>query len=131
MAALFEVKKIITGLMFAFPDWKPADLDKTLDQYADALKGYRVETIQAAANVCRDSCQYFPHISEIKKAIDQAWQATTQKNYEANKADEFKKATYTPELAEFIANFRQHMIDRGVWQYHRNQYAGKFDQREA
>ena len=129
MAAKYEVKKILIDLTAAFPDWKPIDLDATLDQYAEGLQQYKMETIETAVNACRDACLYFPKIAEIKKAIDQAWQATAQKNYEANKADEFKKAAYTPELAQFIADFRQHMIDRGVWQYHRNQYVGKFDPR--
>jgi hypothetical protein len=129
MAAKFEIRKILTDLAAAFPEFKPDDMTATLEQYADALQQYKVETIQAAANACRDSCQFFPHIADLKKAIDQAWQATAQKNYEANKAEEFKKAEYTPELAQFIADFRQKMINKGKWQYHRNQYAGKFDPR--
>jgi hypothetical protein len=119
MAAKYEIHTILKGLAAAFPEFKPENMGATFDQYADALKGYKVETIQEAANTCRMSCKYFPHISEIKTAIDQAWQATAQKDYEAHKRDEFKPAAYTPELAEYIANFRQHMIDRGVWRTHR------------
>ena len=118
MAALFEVKKIITGLMAAFPDWKPTDLEKTLDQYADALKGYKVETIQTAVDACRDSCAFFPHIAELKKAINEAWQATTQKSREADKYAEFHP-NYSPESQRLMAELRQRMIDKGLWREHR------------
>lgn len=118
MAALFEVKQIILNLMASFPDWKPPNQEKTIEQYAVALQGFKVDTIEHAANVCRDTCLFFPKIAELKKAISESYQADTQKSYEDNKRDEFKKAEYTPELAKYIDDFRQHMIEKGRWRIH-------------
>ena len=119
MAAQYEIKQILLNLMAAYPDWKPSSLDKTIEQYITALQQYKVETIEHAANVCRDTCLFFPKIAEIKKAINESFRGETERLYYYNKNEEMKPCEYTPELAKMLADFRQHMIDKGKWKEHR------------
>jgi hypothetical protein len=69
MAAKYEIDKILLDLAAAFPEFKPDDMSATVAQYADALAVYPVALLEQAAKDCRDSCKYFPHISDIKAAV--------------------------------------------------------------
>ena len=111
MAALYEVKQIITGLSACFPDWKPPNLAATMKEYEEALAGYPVDLLKCAADRCRDVCIFFPKIAEIRKALVEIHTAdvpNTSAGYE-------EKVPISPKMQHHMDDFRQHMVDSGKW----------------
>ena len=110
MASRYELKSTLTKIAAAYPEWKPPDMNATLEQYEDALEKYPLDLLEKALKSCRETFDFFPHISQIKKAISDL---TSNKN--TMNGEDFKKTPTSPEMQAFLDEFRQKMVDSGKW----------------
>jgi len=111
MAARYEIKALVIDLAAAYPDWKPPNLEATVKQYEDALMGFPIDLLRQAADRCRDTCLFFPKIAEIRKAIGEINTA----NVPNTSSEYMEKVPISPEIQEYLSNFRRHMEERGMW----------------
>ena len=116
MAALYEIKQIIANLSACYPDWKPSNLEETVQQYEDALKNYPLALLERAADRCRDACLFFPKIAEIKKAIAEIRSADAPTSQYSDDSWKDKKwEPISPEIQKYLDDFRQKMVKKGMW----------------
>jgi hypothetical protein len=114
MAALYEIKQIITDLALAYPDWKPRDMAGTIKQYEESLKGFPVDLLQRATNRCRDSCVFFPKISEIRRAISEMTSSVSS-SPGGVWPEAVRTGPISPEIEKYLADFRHKMVSQGKW----------------
>jgi hypothetical protein len=120
VAASYEVKAIMKDLADAFPDWKPGDPKGTFEQYERALSPFPYDLLKRAVARCIDSCTFFPKIAEIRKAVSEL--TANKTTFEADKY--FEKQPTSPEVQNYIDEFRRKMIAKGNWREHGRNHTG-------
>lgn len=111
MATKLEINNIMIHLQAAYPDWKPKNLDATLQAYEEALIGFPVDLLRKAADRCRDTCLFMPKMAEMRKAINEIHVADIPNTSAAY----MEKIPISPEIQKHLADFRKHMEDKGMW----------------
>jgi hypothetical protein len=120
MAALYEIKQVITDLAAAYPDWKPPHIDQTIKQYEKALEHYPIDLVRRASDRCRDVCIFFPKIAEMRKAISEIQAANAPfSQYSDELWKDLKWEPRSAEMQKKMDAFRKHMIDTGKWKDNR------------
>ena len=114
MATKLEINNLMIGLSAAYPDFKPKNLDETVKAYEEALQGFPADLLKHAVDRCRDTCLFFPKISEIRKAISEI-NAAAVKNTCAIWPDDVRTGPISPEIQKYLDDFRRHMEERGMW----------------
>lgn len=110
MAAKYEVHNLIVHLAAAYPEFKPDNMAATLAEYEDALGGYPLDMLEHAITSCRNTYDYFPKISQIRKAC-----ADLNANKTTYGGEQFDKQPMSPKVREYLDAFRQRMVDSGKW----------------
>jgi hypothetical protein len=113
MAARAEVRALLTRLAAAFPEWRPPDMRATLAEYEEALAMYPLELLGKAVKACRDSCEYFPKIAQIKRAA-----AELNANKDTRLPD-FEKVPISLQIQAYLDEFREKMVKSGKWKERR------------
>lgn len=113
MSTFEEVSEIILKLSAVFPEWRPLDMQETLAGYYEILQKYPFPLLQKAAARCKETCDFFPRVSQLREAADGIHSAYEKATYNAQK--QLDKQPMSPEIRKRLDEFRARMVKERKW----------------
>ncbi len=113
MSTFEEVSEIVLKLSAVFPEWRPLDMQETLAGYYETLQKYPFPLLQKAAARCKETCDFFPRVSQLREAADDIHSAYEKATYNAQKLED--KKPLSPEIRKYLDEFRERMVKERKW----------------
>lgn len=94
-----ETKKIINGMMIAYPNYHPANLTDTVDMWATMLTDYTYEVVSAAlkAFIVSDTSGFAPSIGQLVDMLHRNTEDTSAEEAWAYVTKAIRNGTYGAE----------------------------------